>query len=140
MPDGQRLARIHRVRTLQLGLAQADEARARDSLTSETALSQRIAQLASAVAPQPAGAAAVSMAAAAHYRDRLHRSAEAAQDRVRMAEENADRAGAATQSARRDQTAVEKLLDRARIERIRAEMKALEDAPSPANRNRHDPC
>ena len=41
--DPGRLARVHRVRTLQLGLAQAEEARARDTVASEAALAQRIA-------------------------------------------------------------------------------------------------
>ena len=51
MADGKRLQRLHRVRTLQLNLARADEARAREQVTSEQQLSHRIAQLAAAVAP-----------------------------------------------------------------------------------------
>ena len=50
MDKSKRLARLHRVRTLQLGLAQADEARAREGMASETALAQRIARLAAAQA------------------------------------------------------------------------------------------
>ncbi|MEH3045769.1 hypothetical protein [Sphingomonas adhaesiva] len=135
MPDGKRLARLHRVRTLQLGLAQADEARAQAQVTSEQQLAQRIASLADAVAPQPSlvpGAA--HLAAAAHFRERLHRSADAAIERVRTAEMIADRRSEATRAARRDQNAVEKLIDRHRAEVIRAEMKALEDAPAPTPR------
>ena len=49
MADGKRLQRLHRVRTLQLNLARADEARAREQVTSEQQLSHRIAQLAAAV-------------------------------------------------------------------------------------------
>lgn len=135
MADGKRLARIHRVRTLQLGLAQADEARAQAQVTSEQQLAHRIASLADAVAPQtsmvPGGA---HLAAAAHFRERLHRSADAAIERVRTAEMIADRRGEATRVARRDQNAVEKLIDRHRAELIRAEMKALEDAPSLSKR------
>lgn len=131
MPDAKRLKRLHRVRTLQLGLARADEARTQAQLTSETQLAQRIAQLAGAVAPAPATfAGAVNLAAAAHFRDRLHRSAEAAQSRVRMAEAQVARSAEATRGARRDQSAVEKLIDRQHAADLRAEMKALEDAPA----------
>lgn len=130
MPDGKRLKRLHRVRTLQLGLARAEESRMQAQLSSETQLSQRIAQLAEAVAPAPATSGAVNLAAAAHFRERLHRSAEAASNRVRMAEAQAERSTEATRAARRDQSAVEKLLDRSRAEDVRAEMKALEDVPS----------
>ena len=49
--------------------------------------------------------------------------------------------GEQTKAAKRDQTAVEKLIDRARVAAIRAEMRALEDMPaSGGRRNRHDPC
>lgn len=130
MADAKRLKRLHRVRTLQLGLAQADEARAQAQLTSESQLAHRITQLANAVAPQPSrSAGAVNLAAAAHFRERLHRSAEAAMNRVRTAEAQADRMAEATRSAKRDQSAVEKLMDRQRADDIRAEMKRLEDSP-----------
>ncbi len=46
MPDAKRLKRLHRVRTLQLGLARAEESRTQAQLTSETQLAERIAQLA----------------------------------------------------------------------------------------------
>jgi flagellar biosynthesis chaperone FliJ len=131
MPDAKRLKRLHRVRTLQLGLARAEESRTQAQLTSETQLAQRIAQLASAVAPATDSAAgAVNLAAAAHFRDRLHRSAEAATNRVRMAEAQVERSAEATRGARRDQSAVEKLLERRHADDLRAEMKALEDAPA----------
>jgi len=135
MADAARLKRLHRVRTLQLGLARADEARAQAQLTSETQLAHRIGQLVDAVAPvATAATGAVNLAAAAHFRERLQRSAEAAVNRVRMAEQHAERSGAATQSAKRDQNAMEKLIDRQRAEDVRAEMKALEDAPAPVRR------
>jgi uncharacterized protein YicC (UPF0701 family) len=140
MDKSKRLARLHRVRTLQLGLAQADEARAREGVASETALAQRIARLAAEVAPAPDMAGATALAAAAHYRERLHRSAEAAENRVRAAEAAADRLAEATKSARRDQNAVEKLMARASAAEIAAEIRALQDAPPTARRNRHDPC
>lgn len=130
MTGTARLARLHRVRTLQLGLARADEARALAQVTSEQQLAQRIAALAAAVAPEPSllpGAA--HLAAAAHFRDRLHRSADAAEERVRTAEMLADRRSEATRAAHRDQTAVEKLIDRQRAEATRAAMKALEEMP-----------
>jgi flagellar FliJ protein len=137
--DPRRLARVHRVRTLQLGLAQADEARARDAVTSETALAGRIAQLAAAVAPAPAAAPGFSLAAEAHYRERLHRSAEAAERRVRAAEDEATRRADATRAARQDRTAVEKLIARGQLELAQAEIRALQDAPA-TKRNRHGPC
>ena len=141
MPDAKRLARLHRVRTLQLGLAQADEARARDSAASEAALSRRIADLAAAVAPRPAQeAGGVALAAQAHFRERLHLSADAAANRVRQADAETERRAEQTRAARRDQSAIEKLMDRRRMEAIAAEMRALQDAPPPPRKNRHDPC
>lgn len=129
------LGRIHRVRTLQLTLARAEEARAHAQVATETALSARIAQLAEAVAP--ASGSAATLLAASHYRERLHNSAVAAANRVRGAEAEAARAAEGARAAKRDQSAVEKLIDRARAEALRCEMRALEDAPS---RKRHDPC
>ncbi len=131
MPDAKRLKRLHRVRTLQLGLARADEARTQAQLTSETQLAQRIAQLADAVAPAPSTfAGAAKLAATAHFRERLHRSAEAALNRVRAAEAQVERSAEATRGARRDQSAVEKLMERQHAADLRAEMKALEDVPA----------
>lgn len=139
MADPKKLARLHRVRTLQLGLARADEARAHDKAASERMLSHRIAALADAVAPAPAAASAASLTAAAHFRERLHQSASAARDRVAAADHLAERAVAATREARRDQHAIEKLIERAdALETLRA-IRAMEAAP-PAARNRHDPC
>lgn len=141
--DRKALARIQRVRVLQAGLAQAAEAQARDGLASETALSDRIAGLAAAVAPCTQQGSAVSLAAAAHYRERLHRSAITAADRVAAARRQADAAAAAAQEARRDQSAVEKLLDRARADAALLELRALEEAPAfrpLSERLRHDPC
>lgn len=129
MADSKRLARLHRVRTLQLGLAQADEARAHAAMVSETQLSQRIAQLAAAVAPIPAHEGATTLAAAAYFREKLHRSSDAAAQRVRAAEAQAERRAEATRAARRDQTAIEKLIARDREEDVRAAIKALQDAP-----------
>ena len=133
------LARIHRVRTLQLGLTRADEARAHDKFASESALSARISSLAAAVAPVPQSAVAVSLGATAHYRERLQQSAAAAIDRVRSAEYQVERAGDATRSAKRDQSAVEKLIARAQADAVIRELRALEDAPA-FRKIRHDPC
>lgn len=142
MPDARRFARLHRVRTLQLGMAQADEARARDSAAAEAELSRRIADLADAVAPGATTRGAFDMATQAHYRERLHQSATAAASRVRNADAEAARRAEHTLSARRDQSAIEKLLDRRRREAIATEMRALQDAPPPSPRlkKRHDPC
>lgn len=136
---GKTLARLHRVRTIQLHLAHADEARARDHMNSESQLHTRIAQLAEAVAPIAASAVGVSLGAAAHYRDKLHQSALTAAARVRNAEAQRDRTAAATKAARRDQHAIEKLIVRADAVAIRAEMRALEETP-PGPGKRHDPC
>ncbi|WBH15672.1 hypothetical protein [Sphingomonas radiodurans] len=137
--DSKKLARIHRVRTLQLGMAQAAEARAREQAASEAALSHRISQLAAAVSPSEGDSAAVSIAAQAHYREKLHRTAEAADNRVRAAEAAATRALEARQSAKRDQTAVEKLLARAEADAALRAIRALQEAP-PTRKIRHDPC
>lgn len=137
--DKRKLTRIHRVRTLQLGLAQSEEARIRDVHASETALSYRIAQLAAGIAPTPEASAAISFAAAAHYRERLHRSAETASNRVRVAEADALRAAEATREARRDQSAVEKLLTRADTDAALAAIRELQNAP-PVRKVRHGPC
>lgn len=135
MPKGT-LGRIHRVRTLQLTLARAEEARADAQVATEAALSARIAQLAGAVAPVSGDA--VALGAAAHYRERLQRSAHAAANRVRAAEADAARAAEGARAAKRDQSAVEKLLERARADALRRAMRQLEETP-PA-RKRHDPC
>lgn len=136
---GVKLDRILRVRTLQLGLVRADEARAREKLDSEAALKQRIVQLAESVAPRPSASEAFSFIAAAHFRDRLTQSAQSADARVEQAARQLDQASKASQEAWRDQSAVEKLMEREqRAEALRA-VRALEAAP-PLRRNRHDPC
>lgn len=139
MADAKRLARIYRVRTLQLGLATADEANARDRVSSETVLEGRIAQLAAAVAPTTVSLGATSLGAAAHYRERLHHSAAAAADRIRAAEHQVAAASEATLAAKRDQSAVEKLIARADADTALKAIRALEAAP-PARVVRHDPC
>ena len=136
---GKTLARLHRVRTIQLHIAHADEARARDHATNEALLHARIAQLADGVAPIAASATGVSLGAAAHYRDKLHQSALTAAARVRNAEDMRTRAGEATRAARRDQNAIEKLIERQDALTVRADMRALEETP-PAGAKRHDPC
>ncbi|MBD8619415.1 hypothetical protein IFT67_10835 [Sphingomonas sp. CFBP 13728] len=136
---GKTLARIHRVRTLQLGLTRADEARAHDKFASEQTLSGRIALLAEAVAPVHETLAAVSLGASAHYRERLHQSATAAVERVRAAERHVERATEATRAAKRDQSAVEKLLARADADAVLKAIREMEDAPA-FRKVRHDPC
>ncbi|MET4897756.1 hypothetical protein RN629_11460 [Sphingomonadaceae bacterium jetA1] len=139
------LTRLHRVRTLQLNLTMAEEARAQERVASEQQLSHRIGQLIEAVSPAPtaAPAFAASLMANAHFRSRLHESADAATHRVRVAEQRATHATEQTRAAKRDQTAVAKLLDRAKIAAIRAEMRALEELPASGKgdaRKRHDLC
>jgi hypothetical protein len=134
--DARTLQRIHRVRTLQLTLARAEELRAQSAVATETALSGRIAQLAEAVAPISGDA--VTLVAAAHYRERLGISAIAAATRVRAAEADAERAAAHSRAAKQDQSAVEKLMERAGRDAVRREMRALEEVG--LGRKRHDPC
>jgi flagellar protein FliJ len=136
---GKQLDRILRVRTLQLTLSRADEARALDKVASERALAGRIASLADAVAPAQELGSGFSLVAAAHFRSRLHQSAEAADHRVREATEQLQRATEATREAKRDQSAVEKLLARADADAALKAIRALEEAP-PVRKIRHDPC
>ena len=83
--DKKQLARIHRVRTLQLGLTRAEEAAEHARHASEAALRNRIVQLADAIAPAPQAAEGFTFAAAAHFRERLHVSAQAAEARLATA-------------------------------------------------------
>ncbi len=136
---GISLDRILRVRTLQLGLVQAAEMQAQEKVASEDALRHRIAQLVANVAPEEAAEQAFSFIAAAHFRDRLHQSAAAAEHRLKMANDRLHQASEATREARRDQSAVEKLIAREDKLAVIKAMRALEEAP-PMRRNRHDPC
>ncbi|UZK68882.1 hypothetical protein OKW76_12680 [Sphingomonas sp. S1-29] len=140
--SAKKLERLLRVRTLQLGLVRADEARAAEKVASETALRDRITQLAAEVAPapSPAPAAALSLIAGAQYRDRLHQSAFAAERRVTVAQDSLGQARDASREARRDQNAVEKLIDRAEVHAALKALRALETLPPSAPRKRHDPC
>jgi len=137
--NGKTLARIHRVRTAQLNLARADEARAAATLESETLMTYRIAALVDAVAPTPAATGAYAMAGTALFRERLQQSADAAAFRVMNAEQRTLRAAAASRAAHRDQSAVEKLMERARLDALYREARDLQNAP-PQARKRHDPC
>ncbi len=131
------------MRTLQLGLTRAEEVRAHEKFASETTLANRIQALAEAVSPTPASmASAATLGAQAHFRERLHQSSAAAQMRVQSAEMFVNRAAEATRSAKRDQSAIEKLLERARRAALVKEMRAMEDTPpvSPLKAKRHDPC
>lgn len=140
MANAKQLARINRVRAVQLMLARAAQAQAEAHAASETALNARIAQLADAIAPAAAAGFAVSLTAAAHYRDRLHESAYAAQGRVRAAEQRAAAATDAARGAERDLKAVEKLQARADADAVLHAIRALEGAPMPSRPLRHDPC
>ena len=141
MAKPSKLDRILRVRTLQLGLVQAEEARAHDRAAREQMLRSRIAQLTANVSPTPAAepVACFSLVAAAHFRERLHQSAEAAEGRLRAAQATAARASEATREARRDQSAIEKLIARADAEAVVKAIRAMEAAPS-TRKIRHDPC
>ena len=136
---GISLDRILRVRTLQLGLVQAEELRAREKVTSEQALQVRIAQLVENVAPTQSAEHAFSFIAAAHFRDRLNQSAAAADARMDAAARKLAKASEATREARRDQSAIEKLIERDGQAAALKALRALEDAP-PTRKIRHDPC
>ncbi|OYY90484.1 MAG: hypothetical protein B7Y45_07670 [Sphingomonas sp. 28-66-16] len=136
---GVPLDRILRVRTLQLGLVRAEEARAIEQVASETALQNRIAQLSAEIAPTASAAEAFSFIAAAHFRDRLNQSAAAADARVAAATTRLDRASEATRDARRDQSAVEKLIAREDAAAAIRAVREMEKAP-PLRKVRHDPC
>ncbi|RYY42975.1 MAG: hypothetical protein EOP59_08880 [Sphingomonadales bacterium] len=138
--SAKKLARLHRVRTLQLDQVRAAEVQAQARVTQEFQLRERIASLAANVAPAPSGAGfAASLMAAAHYRDRLHQSAHAAERRVEVAEQGLEQARAATREARRDQSAIEKLIGREQADAALKALRALEELP-PSGRNRHDLC
>ena len=83
---GPPLDRILRVRTLQLNMKRAEEMQARAKMTSEQELRHRIRELTNAVSPTqtPAAVEAFSFVAAAHFRERLHQSATAADHRLRI--------------------------------------------------------
>ena len=134
-----KLDRIHKVRTLQLGLVRAEEARANERFAGEVNLRNRIAQLSHDIAPTASTGQGLSMIAAAHFRDRLQQSAEAADGRMRAAEHVAALAAEKTREAKRDQSAIEKLLARAEADAAIRAIRALEAAP-PSRKIRHDPC
>ena len=138
----KRLNRILRVRSLQLGMVQAEESKAAARLAEERDLRDRIDQLAAGVAPiaATAPASAMSIMAAAHYRDRLHRTAVAVAERVDGATRVLDQAQSNTREAKRDEAAIEKLIDRATIDAAKRAMRALEELPPAPRKNRHDPC
>ena len=138
--SAKKLERLHRVRTLQLDQVRAEEVRAQAKVSQEAQLRERIASLAENVAPAPAGEGfAASLIAAAHYRDRLHQSAHAAERRVAVAEQGLESARAATREARRDQSAIEKLIAREQADAALKMLRALEALP-PSGKNRHDLC
>ncbi|MBN8808020.1 MAG: hypothetical protein J0I47_07255 [Sphingomonas sp.] len=139
MHKQKQLDRLLRVRTLQLGMVQAAEARAADRHASEADLAHRISKLAENVAPAPAEGSGFLLVAAAHFRARLQQSAEMASARLRDAELAAERAAEATREARRDQSAIEKLKARADADAALKAIRELETAPA-VRKVRHDPC
>ena len=139
MLKANKLERILKVRTLQLGLVRAEEARANERFAGEVNLRNRIAALAEDIAPAASKGHGFSLVAAAHFRDRLQQSAEAADGRMRAAEHVASAAAEKTREAKRDQSAIEKLLDRAAANDALRAIRTLESAP-PSRKIRHDPC
>ncbi|MCW3846923.1 hypothetical protein OF829_06700 [Sphingomonas sp. LB-2] len=139
MRSAKRFDRLLRVRTLQLGQVRSQEVAARAKVAQEEALRARIAQLSANVAPAEQQGMATQLIAAAHYRERLHQSALVAAQRVDVAEQQLSRAENATREAKRDQTAIEKLIARGEAEAAIKALRALETLPS-TGRNRHDLC
>lgn len=138
--DSKKLERLLRVRTLQLDQVRAQEIHARRRVEQEEQLRERIAGLAANVAPVLGGhELATSLSAAAHYRERLHQSADAAERRVKVAEQGLEQARSATMDARRDQSAIEKLIVREEAQAALKALRELETLP-PARKNRHDIC
>jgi hypothetical protein len=137
----KKLERLLRVRTLQLDQVRAAEVHARTKVDQERTLRERIATLADNVAPvaAPAPTFATSLIAAAHYRDRLHQSAHAAERRVAVAQQGLETARAATREAHRDQSAIEKLIEREDAKAALKSLRELEALPASA-RKRHDIC
>jgi flagellar protein FliJ len=120
-----------RVRSLQLDLARAEQARALDQASSAAQLAARIEALRQDVAPQQGAAQGLSLFAAAHYRDRLSRSQAEAQRRMAIANQQLHQAREAAGAAKRDHVVVEKLIARELDAQAAAVRKALEDAPHP---------
>lgn len=139
MAKARRFDRLLRVRTLQLGQVRTQEVHARARVLHEETLRERISQLSASVAPAEQQETANSLIAAAHYRERLHQSAIAADRRVAAAEQGLAEAERATREARRDQSAIEKLIGREEAEAALKALRALETLP-PTGRNRHDLC
>lgn len=137
--SAKRYDRILRVRTLQLGQVRSQEVAARAKVAQEEALRARIAQLSEGVAPAEEQGMAMGFIAAAHYRERLHQSAAVAAQRVDVAEQQLSRAEDATREAKRDQSAIEKLIARGDAEAAIKALRALEALPS-TGKNRHDIC
>ena len=135
----RKLERLLRVRTLQLDQVRAAEMHARAKVDQEESLKERIAALAANVAPAAAPTFATSLIAAAHYRDRLHQSAHAAERRVTVAQLGLENARAATREAHRDQSAIEKLIQREEAKAALEALRALEALPA-GTRKRHDIC
>ena len=135
----KKLERLLRVRTLQLDQVRAAEVHARAKVDQEETLRERIATLAANVAPAAAPTFATSLIAAAHYRDRLHQSAHAAERRVAVAKQGLETARAATREAHRDRSAIEKLIEREEAKAALEALRALEALPAGPGK-RHDIC
>ncbi len=135
----KRLDRLLRVRALQLDMKRAEEIAAAERVDTVTELARRIDRLAFEAQPRAGLSSGLSLAATAHYRDRLAGSQAEANRRARVAEEMLETARKATLSAGRDHGAIEKLRDRARGLKAQDEMRKASDAPTP-RRPWHDPC
>jgi hypothetical protein len=130
MRDEKRLHRLLRVRGLQLDLRRAEETRALLAHSSTAELLTRIDRLTDSVTPGEGSHDGLSLAASAQLRNRLHVSRLEARSRLDNAEVVLAATRRATAEAKRDQNAIEKLVDRARDERALADMRKLADLPA----------
>lgn len=129
MRSEKRLGRLLRVRSLQRDLAMGEEARAAEQAANQSRLVERIASLAEQVSPGVGAASALDLAAAAVYRGRLHHSHADATQRLSTAEALLARREEASQEARRDHRAIEKLAEAAKSREALAEMRRLSEGP-----------
>ena len=135
----KQLDRILRVRTLQLGLVRADEAARTTSFASEAALRSRIAQLADNIAPAPTKRTASQLGRRRAFSRSASRIGRTPPKRGSQCRQRVERAAHATREAKRDQSAIEKLIARAEAEAALKALRAMEAAP-PFRKIRHDPC
>lgn len=117
------------MRAFQLDQRRAEEVVAADRESSAATLADRIQSLSNDVRPLEGAQQALSLHAAAHYRQRLAQSQEEAQRRMLAARQILDAAREATGVAKRDHGVIEKLIERELDAQAADARRALENAP-----------